>query len=131
MSRRNGDEKSSHLVRIPHSNLASIFLPHETPNYLFPQSGRSGWHLLHYSGFRGGITYTSGAASGSKYTIRTSLGDKPVNYVSWYDSARFTNVANKQVDAGLSITRVLRSPAALVSRPLGQIRILCSRRVRG
>ena len=40
---------------------------------------------------RGGITYTSGSASGSKYTIRTNMGDKPVNYVSWYDAARFTN----------------------------------------
>lgn len=43
------------------------------------------------SDVRGGITYTAGAASGEKYTIRTSMGDKPVNYVSWYDSARFTN----------------------------------------
>ena len=40
---------------------------------------------------RGGITYTDGAASGAKYTIRTSMGDKPVNYVSWYDAARFAN----------------------------------------
>ena len=40
---------------------------------------------------RGGITYTAGAASGSKYTVRTSMGDKPVNYVSWYDAARFAN----------------------------------------
>jgi sulfatase modifying factor 1 len=43
------------------------------------------------SDVRGGITYTAGAASGGKYTIRTSMGDKPVNYVSWYDAARFTN----------------------------------------
>ena len=43
------------------------------------------------SNARGGITYTAGAASGAKYTIRTSMGDKPVNYVSWYDAARFTN----------------------------------------
>jgi formylglycine-generating enzyme len=43
------------------------------------------------SNLRGGITYTAGAASGTKYTIRTSMGDKPVNYVSWYDAARFTN----------------------------------------
>ncbi len=42
----------------------------------------------------GGITYTSGAASGAKYTIRTSMGNKPVNYVSWYDAARFTNWLN-------------------------------------
>ena len=40
---------------------------------------------------RGGINYTAGAASGSKYTLRTSMGDKPVNYVSWYDAARFAN----------------------------------------
>jgi formylglycine-generating enzyme required for sulfatase activity len=43
------------------------------------------------SNARGGITYTAGAASGVKYTIRTSMGDKPVNYVSWYDAARFAN----------------------------------------
>jgi formylglycine-generating enzyme required for sulfatase activity len=43
------------------------------------------------SNARGGITYTAGAASGAKYTIRTSMGDKPVNYVSWYDAARFAN----------------------------------------
>jgi formylglycine-generating enzyme required for sulfatase activity len=39
----------------------------------------------------GGITYTSGAPSGAKYTIRTNMGDKPVIYVSWYDAARFAN----------------------------------------
>ena len=43
------------------------------------------------SNARGGITYTAGAASGAKYTIRTNMGDKPVNFVSWYDAARFTN----------------------------------------
>ena len=39
----------------------------------------------------GGITYTAGAASGAKYTLRTSMGDKPVNYVSWFDAARMAN----------------------------------------
>jgi formylglycine-generating enzyme required for sulfatase activity len=43
------------------------------------------------SNARSGIAYTAGAASGAKYTIRTSMGDKPVNQVSWYDAARFTN----------------------------------------
>ena len=43
------------------------------------------------SNARSGITYTAGAASGAKYTIRTNMGDKPVNQVSWYDAARFTN----------------------------------------
>lgn len=40
---------------------------------------------------RGGIAFTIGAVSGAKYTVRTNMGDKPVNYVSWYDAARFTN----------------------------------------
>jgi formylglycine-generating enzyme len=49
------------------------------------------YNSLMGSNSRGGITYTPGAVSGAKYTIRTSMGDKPVNFVSWYDSARFTN----------------------------------------
>jgi sulfatase modifying factor 1 len=52
------------------------------------------------SDIRGGITYTAGAASGLKYTIRTSMGDKPVSYVSWYDSARFTNWLHNGQGAG-------------------------------
>ena len=50
------------------------------------------------SNARGGITYTAGSGSGAKYTLRTSMGDKPVNYVSWYDAARFANwMMNGQV----------------------------------
>jgi formylglycine-generating enzyme len=52
------------------------------------------------SDLRGGITYTAGSASGTKYTIRTNMGDKPVNYVSWYDSARFTNWLHNGQGAG-------------------------------
>jgi len=40
---------------------------------------------------RGGIFFTSGAASGSKYAVRSNMGDKPVNYVSWFDAARVSN----------------------------------------
>jgi sulfatase modifying factor 1 len=40
---------------------------------------------------RGGISFTSGAASGSKYAARNNMGDKPVNYVSWWDAARVAN----------------------------------------
>ena len=43
------------------------------------------------SNARGGISFNGAAANGSKYSIRTSMGDKPVNYVSWYDAARFSN----------------------------------------
>lgn len=37
---------------------------------------------------RGGISFTSGNASGSKYAVRSNMYDKPVNYVSWFDAAR-------------------------------------------
>jgi len=43
------------------------------------------------SDIRGGISFNSGAASGSKYAVRTNMGNKPVNFVSWFDAARFTN----------------------------------------
>ncbi len=43
------------------------------------------------SSARGGISFTSGAASGSKYATKTNMGDKPVNFVSWFDAARVSN----------------------------------------
>jgi formylglycine-generating enzyme required for sulfatase activity len=43
------------------------------------------------SDVRGGISFTSGASPGSKYAAKTDMGDKPVNYVSWWDAARVAN----------------------------------------
>jgi formylglycine-generating enzyme required for sulfatase activity len=43
------------------------------------------------SNTRGGISFTSGATSGSKYSVKTNMGDKPVNFVSWFDAARVSN----------------------------------------
>ena len=40
---------------------------------------------------RGGISFTSGNAAGNKYAVKTNMGDKPVNYVSWFDAARVAN----------------------------------------
>ena len=40
---------------------------------------------------RGGISLTPDAASGSKYAARSNMGDKPVEYVSWFDAARVSN----------------------------------------
>jgi hypothetical protein len=40
------------------------------------------------SNARGGISFTSGNASGSKYATKSNMGDKPVNFVSWFDAAR-------------------------------------------
>lgn len=39
---------------------------------------------------RGGIT-RSGASGSYAYSVKPNMGDKPVNYVSWYDSIRFAN----------------------------------------
>ena len=40
---------------------------------------------------RGGISFTSGATAGSKYAVRLNMGNKPVNFVSWFDAARVSN----------------------------------------
>jgi formylglycine-generating enzyme required for sulfatase activity len=40
---------------------------------------------------RGGISFDAGAAAGSKYTTKTNMADKPVNYVSFLDAMRFVN----------------------------------------
>lgn len=39
---------------------------------------------------RGGIT-RSGTSGSYSYTVKTNMGDKPVNYVSWFDAARYCN----------------------------------------
>jgi len=39
---------------------------------------------------RGGIT-RSGVRGSLTYAAKTNMGNKPVNYVSWYDSIRFAN----------------------------------------
>jgi formylglycine-generating enzyme required for sulfatase activity len=42
------------------------------------------------SNARGGIT-RSGTPGAYTYAVRTNMGDKPVNYVSWFDAARVSN----------------------------------------
>ena len=42
------------------------------------------------SNVRGGIT-RSGASGSYSYVVKGFMGDKPVNYVSWYDALRFCN----------------------------------------
>jgi sulfatase modifying factor 1 len=39
---------------------------------------------------RGGITQ-SGASGSYTYAVKSNMGDKPVNYVSWFDAARVSN----------------------------------------
>ena len=40
---------------------------------------------------RGGISRDTGATAGSRYAVRPNMGDKPVNYVSWFAVARVSN----------------------------------------
>jgi formylglycine-generating enzyme required for sulfatase activity len=52
------------------------------PNYLYnPNMG---------SNARGGIV-RFGASGSFSYTVKANMGDKPVNYLSWYDAVRFCN----------------------------------------
>ena len=37
----------------------------------------------------GGISFNAGATNGSKYSVKTDMGNKPVNFVSFLDSMRF------------------------------------------
>ena len=50
---------------------------------------------------RGGIAFDAGAASGSKYSTKTNMGNKPVNNVQFVDAMRFTNwLENGQPSGG-------------------------------
>jgi len=50
---------------------------------------------------RGGISFNTGAANGAKYSVKTDMGNKPVNYVSFFDAMRFVNwLENGQVPGG-------------------------------
>lgn len=40
---------------------------------------------------KGGINFTPTAPDGAKYAAKPNYGDKPVNYVSFFDAARFAN----------------------------------------
>lgn len=48
------------------------------------------YNLNMTSDSRGGIT-ADGTTNGSRYAAKPSMGDKPVNYVSWFDAARVAN----------------------------------------
>ncbi len=40
---------------------------------------------------KGGINFAPGAQAGTMYSPKPNYGDKPINYVSFYDAARFAN----------------------------------------
>jgi len=51
----------------------------------------------------GGISQ-SGVSGSFTYASKTNMGDKPVNYVSWYDSIRFANRLNNGQGTGATET---------------------------
>ena len=52
------------------------------------------------SNVRGGIT-RSGVSPNFTYAVKANMGDKPVNYVSWYDGLRFCNWLHNGQPKGL------------------------------
>jgi sulfatase modifying factor 1 len=52
----------------------------------------------------GGISFVSGNASGSKYVVKSGFASKPVNYVSFYDTLRFSNWLNNGQGGGSTET---------------------------
>ncbi|HEY2837845.1 MAG TPA: SUMF1/EgtB/PvdO family nonheme iron enzyme, partial [Pirellulales bacterium] len=55
------------------------------------------------SNARGGIAQ-SGVSGGFTYAPKTNMADKPVNFVSWYDSIRFANWLNNGQGTGSTET---------------------------
>ena len=63
----------------------------------------------------GGISFTVGAANGSKYNVVAGRGNHPVNYVSWY-STQFASPIGSTTARGAAIRR--RGPTLLqAARP--------------
>lgn len=51
---------------------------------------------------RGGINFVAGNPNGSKYVVKTDFGDKPVNFVDWFDAARVANFMHNGGTVGAS-----------------------------
>ena len=64
------------------------------PNGLYNTDMGGGWNDI------GGIS-RSGSDGNYTYAVRTNRGNRPVNYVSWYDTLRFTNWLHNGQPTGL------------------------------
>lgn len=49
------------------------------------------WNISMGSQTVGGISRDTSAAVGSRYAVKTDMGDKPVNYIDWFRGARVAN----------------------------------------
>jgi formylglycine-generating enzyme required for sulfatase activity len=48
----------------------------------------------------GGIDYNAGNANGNKYSVISGDGNRPVNFVTWFDTVRFANWLNNGQGGG-------------------------------
>ena len=62
------------------------------------------------SDVRGGISFTTGNVPGLKYAPKTNMGDKPVNYVSWFDAARVSNWLHNGAQTYVSTDNTASAP---------------------
>jgi formylglycine-generating enzyme required for sulfatase activity len=69
---------------------------------------------------RGGIT-RSGVSGSYSYAVKPDMGNKPVNYVSWYDAARFANWLHNSQPTGLQTTLTTESGSYTLSGNTGLI----------
>jgi formylglycine-generating enzyme required for sulfatase activity len=53
-------------------------------------------------GYRGGIVLDNSAGEGTKYSAKDNMGDKPVNFVNWFDAARVCNWLHNGANASSS-----------------------------
>lgn len=58
------------------------------------------WNSQMSSNARGGVLRNLSAPDGSKYSVKQNFGDKPVNFVSWFDAARFANWVHNGATVG-------------------------------
>ncbi len=70
------------------------------PNGLYNSDMNSGWYDI------GGILQSGSGTEGNPwtYSTRTNRSNRPVNYVSWYDSLRFTNWLHNGQPTGVQDT---------------------------
>ena len=68
----------------------------------------------------GGIT-RSGVSGSYSYAVKANMGNKPVNFVSWYDAARFTNWLHNSQPVGLQTLSTTEGGAYTLSGNSGLI----------